>query len=169
MKRIPCHDMPGPTPDDAGDASFLGPSQAPTQKADTGSRQRPQKQQPKKNSPQASPETQMQQNTVNSSVLWPGSRARARARQKARKPTRQKQGPRSTRASHSKSKTERGPSIAGMPGSAWPKMSLAYIPPIPSTKQCFMGAEGFWKEVLMMQTKPRCSITQAHDDVSHMA
>ena len=51
-------------------------------------RQRPQKQQPKKNSPQASPETQMQQNTVNSSVLWLGSRARARRpenqREKAR-------------------------------------------------------------------------------------
>ena len=29
-----------PTPDDAGDASFLGPSRAPTQKADMGSRVR---------------------------------------------------------------------------------------------------------------------------------
>ena len=72
--------LPTPTPDDAGEASFLGPSRAPTQKADMGSRaraKRPQKQQPKKNSPQASPETQMQQNTVNSSVLWLGWRARA--------------------------------------------------------------------------------------------
>ena len=76
--------LPTPTPDDAGDASFLGPSRAPSQKADMGSRarQRPQKEQPKKSSPQARPETQMQQNTVNSSVLWLGSRAR----QKARKP-----------------------------------------------------------------------------------
>ena len=60
--------LPTPTPDDAGDASFLGPSQDPSQKADMGSRararQRPQKQQPKKNSLQASPETQQQQNTV---------------------------------------------------------------------------------------------------------
>ena len=83
---------------------------------------------------------------------------RARARQKARKQTRQKQGPSSTRASHSKSKTdrthcsfwrylqrfvERGPSIAGMPrqrlAPKCAKMSLAYIPPIPSKKQCFMG------------------------------
>ena len=32
--------LPAPTPDDAGDASFLGPSRAPTQKADTGSRAR---------------------------------------------------------------------------------------------------------------------------------
>ena len=30
--------LPTPTPDDAGDASFLGPSRAPTQKADMGSR-----------------------------------------------------------------------------------------------------------------------------------
>ena len=70
-----------PTPDDARDASLLGPSRAPTQKADMGSRararQRPQKEQPNMNSPQASPKTQMQQNTVNSSVLWPGSRAPA--------------------------------------------------------------------------------------------
>ena len=76
--------LPTPTPDDAGDASFLGPSRAPTQEADMGSRadararQRPQKEQPKLSSPQASPETQMQQNTANSSVLWLGSRARAR-------------------------------------------------------------------------------------------
>ena len=32
--------LPTPTPDDAGDASFLGPSRAPTQKADMGSRVR---------------------------------------------------------------------------------------------------------------------------------
>ena len=63
--------------------------------------QRLQKKQPKKSSPQASPEMQMQQNTVNSSILWLGSRARAR------KPTGKKQGPRSTRASHSNSKTDR--------------------------------------------------------------
>ena len=122
-------------------------------------RQRPQKQQPKNNSPQASPETQKQQNTVNSSVLWLG----ARARQKARKPTRKKQGPRSTRASHSKSKTDRTTAHRSAqqfltvftafcrartqhrrharqrlaPKCA--KMSLAYIPPIPSNKQCFFG------------------------------
>ena len=56
-------------------------SRAPTQKADMGSRararQRPQKEQPKKNRPQTSPETQTQQNTANSSVLWLGSGARA--------------------------------------------------------------------------------------------
>ena len=64
-----------------GDASFLGPSRAPTQKADMGSR-RARARGP--SSPQASPETQMQQNTVNSSVLW-RARARARARrEKAR-------------------------------------------------------------------------------------
>ena len=49
--------LPAPTPDDAGDASFLGPSRAPTQKADMGSRaharQRPQKEEPKKSSPPA--------------------------------------------------------------------------------------------------------------------
>ena len=126
-------------------------------------RQRPQKQQPKKNSPQASPETQKQQNTVNSSVLWLGSRARARARQKARKPTRKKQGPRSARASHSKSKTDRTTAHRSAqqfltvftafckaraqhrrharqrlaPKCA--KMSLAYIPPTPSKKHCFLG------------------------------
>ena len=32
--------LPTPTPDDAGDASFLGPTRAPTQKADMGSRAR---------------------------------------------------------------------------------------------------------------------------------
>ena len=32
--------LPAPTPDDAGDASFLGPGRAPTQKADMGSRAR---------------------------------------------------------------------------------------------------------------------------------
>ena len=32
--------LPTPTPDDAGDASFLGPSPAPTQKDDMGSRAR---------------------------------------------------------------------------------------------------------------------------------
>ena len=72
--------LPAPTADDAGDASFLGPSRAPTQKADVGARQRPQKEQPNKSSPQASPETQMQQSTVNSSVLWLGL-ARARAQE----------------------------------------------------------------------------------------
>ena len=73
--------LPTLTPDNAGDAGFLGPIRAPTQKADMGSRararQRTQKKQPKKSSPQARPEPQMQQNTVNSSVLWLGSRARA--------------------------------------------------------------------------------------------
>ena len=32
--------LPTPTPDDAGDASFLGPSRDPNQKADMGSRAR---------------------------------------------------------------------------------------------------------------------------------
>ena len=75
--------LPTLTPDNAGDAGFLGPIRAPTQKADMGlrarARQRTQKKQPKKSSPQARPDTQMQQNTVNSSILWLGSRARARA------------------------------------------------------------------------------------------
>ena len=71
-----------PTPDDAGDASFLGPSRDPNQKA--RARQRPQKQQPKKNSPQASPETQKQQNTVNSSVLRARARRPENQREKAR-------------------------------------------------------------------------------------
>ena len=105
--RILCYDrlcmLPTPTPDDAGYASFLGPSWAPTQNADMGSRARAPEAPEKKKQPKKSPETQMQQNTVNSSVLWLGSRARAR--QKARKPTGKKQGPRSTRASHSKSRT----------------------------------------------------------------
>ena len=50
--------LPTPTPDDAG-------PEAPERAA-------------QKSSPQASPETQMQQHTVNSSVLWLGSRTRAR-------------------------------------------------------------------------------------------
>ena len=82
----------------------LGPSRAPTQKADMGSRA-PEPPERAAQKEQASPETQMQQNTVNSSVLWLGSRAHAR--QKGRKQTGQKQGPRRTRASHSKSKTDR--------------------------------------------------------------
>ena len=32
--------LPAPTPDDAGDASFLGPSRDPNHKADMGSRPR---------------------------------------------------------------------------------------------------------------------------------
>ena len=122
-------------------------------------RQRPHKQQPKKNSPQASPETQTQQHTANSSFLWLGSRARAR--RKARKPTGKKQGPHSARASHSKSKTDRttaqrsAQQFFAVFTAFWrartqhrrharqrlapkcAKMSLAYIPPIPSKKQCF--------------------------------
>ena len=115
---------------------------------------------PKKNSPQASPETQKQQNTVNSSILWLGSRARTR--QKPQKPLRKKQGPRSARASHSKSKTDR--SIAHRSAQQFwtvftafrrarehrrharqrlapkcAKMSLAHIPPTPPKKQCFLG------------------------------
>ena len=152
-KRILCYDMAmlPITPDNAGDAGFLGPSRAPTQKADMGSRararQRTQKRQPKKSSPQASPETQTQQNTVNSSVLWLGSR------QKARKPTGKKQGLRSARASHSKSKTDRttaqrsAQQFFAVFTAFWrartqhhrqrlapkcAKMSLAYTPPIPS-------------------------------------
>ena len=150
--------LPTLNPDNAGDAGFLGPIRAPTQKADMGSRasahQRTQKKQPKNSSPQTRPETQMQQNTVNSSILWLGSRARTR--QKARKPTQKKQGPRSTRASHSKSKTDRTTAQRSAqqflavftafcrartqhrrharqrlaPKCA--KMSLAYTPPIPT-------------------------------------
>ena len=148
--------------------AFLAPAGPQPRRLTRGrarARQRPQKEQPKKSSPQASPETQMRQNIVNSSVLWLGSRARAR--QKARKRTGKKQGPRSTRASHSKSKTDRTTAHRSAqqfltvftalcrartqhrrharqrlaPKCA--KMSLAYIPPIPSQKQCFFGREGF--------------------------
>ena len=133
--------LPTPTPDDAGDASFLGPSRAPTQKADMGSRararQRAQKKQPKKNSPQASPVTQMQQNTVLAAFCgWGRARARARRpenqREKskdraAREPAtarakRTEQQPNAQRSSfwrYLQRFVERGPSIAGMPGSAW--------------------------------------------------
>ena len=147
--------LPTLTPHNAGDAGFLGPIRAPTQKAwgRARARQRTQKKQPKKSGPQARPETQMQQNTVNSSVLWLGSRARA---PEGPKPTRKQQGPRSTRASHSKSKTDRTTAQRSAqqflavftafcraraqhrrharqrlaPKSA--KMSLAYTPPIPT-------------------------------------
>ena len=124
-----------------------GPIRAPTQKADMGSRarararQRTQKKQPKKSSPQTRPETQMQQNTANSSVLWLGSRARA-AHARARRPENQRkkskacaarepatakakrteQQPNAQRSSfwrYLQRFVERGPSIAGMPGSAW--------------------------------------------------
>ena len=73
--------LPTPTADDAGDASSLGPSRAQTHKvhARARARQRPQNEHPKKSSPQASPETQTQQNSVNSGVLWLGSRASAPA------------------------------------------------------------------------------------------
>ena len=152
---------------------------------------RPQKEQPKKSSPQASSETQMQQNTVNSSVLWLGSRAR----QKARTPTGKKQEPRSTRASHSKSKMDRTTAHRSAqqlltvftafcrartqhrrharqrlaPKCA--KMSLAYIPPIPSKKQC--GLRGFLEGSLddadQAPLKHHPGPTPDPDDVSHMA
>ena len=124
-------------------------------------RQRTQKKQPKKSSLQASPETQMQQNTVNSSVLWLGSRARARAPEGPK--TNGKKARTAQHASHSNSKTDRTRTNRSAqqfwtvftafcraraqhrrharqrlaPKCA--KMSLAYIPPIPSKKQCFMG------------------------------
>ena len=91
----------------------------------------------------------------------------ARARQKARKPTRKKQGPRSTRASHSKSKTDRTTAHRSAQ-QVWTvftafcrartqhrrharqrlapkcaKMSLAYIPPIPIYKTVVFGLRGF--------------------------
>ena len=73
--------LPTPTPDDAGGASFLGPSRAPTQKADMGSRARARARGPRKSSPKRAArkpaQTQMQQTAVNSCVLWLGSRARA--------------------------------------------------------------------------------------------
>ena len=119
---------------------------------------KPQKEQPKKNSPQASPETQMQQNTVNSSVLWLGSRARApegpktngkkaRTAQRASQPQQKQNGQnnsptRCTAVMASIAFVKQGPSIAGTPGSAWrqnARKRFSYIPPIPSNKQCFMG------------------------------
>ena len=141
-KRILCYDMamlPTLTPDNAGDAGFLGPSRAPTQKADMGSRararQRTQKKQPKKSSPQASPETQTQQNTVNSSVLWLSARApkspktqrekskdcaaREPATARAKRTEQQPNAQRSSLLRYLQRFGERGPSITGMPGSAW--------------------------------------------------
>ena len=105
----------------------------------------------------------MQQNTVNSGVLWLGSRAR----QKAQKPTGKKQGPRSARASHSKSKPDRTTAHRSAQqcltvftafcrartqhrrharqrlAPKCVKMSLAYIPPIPSKKTVLHGLRGF--------------------------
>ena len=124
-------------PYNAGDAGFVGPIRAPTQKADMGrARQRTQKKQPKKSSPQARPETQMQQNTVNSSVLWLGSRARARRpeNQREKSKDRAEREPATAKAKRTEQQpnaqhssfwrylqrfVERGPSIAGMLGSAW--------------------------------------------------
>ena len=161
-KRVLCYDMamlPTLTPDNAGDAGFLGPSRAPTQKADMGSRarararQRAQQKQPKKSSPQASPETQTQQNTENSSVLWLGSRARAKKPENQREKSkdcaacepatarakRTEQQPNAQRSSflrylqrfwrartqhHRHARQRLAPKCA--------KMSLAYTPPIPS-------------------------------------
>ena len=162
--------LPTPTPDDAGDASFLGPSRT-----------------------QASPDTQMQHNTVNCSVLWLGSRAR----QKARKPTGKRQGPHSTRASHSNSKTDRTTTNRSAqqfltvftafcrarsqhrrharqrlaPKCA--KMSLAYIPPTPSKKTVLHELRGFLEGSLddadQAPLKHHPGPTPDPDDVSHMA
>ena len=115
--------LPTLTPDNAGDAGFLGRARA---------RQRTRKKQPKKSSPQARPEAQMQEITVNSSVLWLGSRARApegpktnakkaRTAQHASQPQ-QKQNGQNQHSSfwrYFQRFVERGPSIAGVPGSAW--------------------------------------------------
>ena len=153
-KRLLCYDMamlPTLTPDNAGDAGFLGPSRAPTQKADMGTRaracQRTQKKQPKKSSPQASPETQTQQDTVNSSVLWLG-RARARRAPKSPK-TNGKKARTAQRASQPQQEQNgqnNSPTLSaavfwrylqrfGERGRQAPKcakMSLAYTPPTPS-------------------------------------
>ena len=169
--------LPTLTPDNAGDAGFLGPIRAPTQKADMGSRarrrQRTQKKQPKKSSPQARPETQMQQNTVNSSVLWLGSRARARRPENQREKSKDRAArePATAKAKRTEQQPnaqhssfwrylqrfeERGPSIAGMPGSAWrqnAQKSASLIPLRYLLKNSAFWA--FWKEVLMTQTKPR--------------
>ena len=151
--------FPTPTPDDAGDASFLGPSRDPNQKADMGSRararQRPQKQQPKKYSPQASPETQKQQNTVHSSVL-------------SAKAKRTEQQPFLTvftafcraRAQHRRHARQRA------------KMGLAYIPPIPSKKSVLFGFRGFLEGSLddadQAPLKHHPGPTPDPDDVSHI-
>ena len=163
--------LPTLTPDNAGDAGFLGPNQTPTEKADMGSRararQRTKKKQPKKSSPQASPEAQMQQNNVNSSVLWLGSRARA---PEGPKTNAKKSKDRAARASHSKSKTDRRRAHRSAqqfltvftafcrartqhrrharqrlaPKCA--KMSLAYIPPIPSKNSAFWAGRLFGRK-----------------------
>ena len=131
------------------DANFWAPAGQPRRLTwgSARARRRPQKEQPKKSSPQASPETQMQQNTVHSSVLWLGSRARAPTDGSKTKRTEQQPA-----AQHSsfcrflQRFVERGPSIAGVPGSARRyllKISASWV-------------EGlFGKEILMMQTKPR--------------
>ena len=108
-KRILCYDMamlPTLTPDNAGDAGFLGPSRAPTQKADMGSRARA-PEDPRKAAQKERPAT-----------------ARKRKRNKtlqiaAKRTEQQPNDQRSIFWRYLQRFGERGPSITGMPGSAW--------------------------------------------------
>ena len=120
--------LPTPAPDDAGDASFLGPSPAPTQKADMGSHARApeapetaaQKEQPTSQPGDANatkhcragrPEHQ-QQKSKDCAAREP---ATAKAKRTEQQPTAQH----SSFWRYLQRFVERGPSIAGMPGSAW--------------------------------------------------
>ena len=102
--------LPTPTPDESGDASFLGLSRDPNQKADMGSRARTpeaaetaaQKEQP---ASQPGNAKATKHRKVAAFCGW----GRARARQKARKPTRKKQGPRSEPATAKAKRTEQQP------------------------------------------------------------
>ena len=120
--------------------------------------QSPQNEQPKKNSPQASPEMQTQQNTVNSSVLWLGWRARARASrpesQREQSKDRAAHEPATTKAKRTeqqflmvftafcRARTQHRRHARQHRQRLAPtcvRMILAYIPPVPSENQCFMG------------------------------
>ena len=153
--------LPTLTPGNAGDAGFLGPIRAPTQKADMGSRARargPNKKQPKKSSPQARPETQMQQNTVNSSVLWLGSRARAR------RPENQREKSKDRAAS---------PACPAALGAKMRKNEPRLYPSDTYLKTVLFGWRGFLEGSLddadQAPLKHHPGPTPDPDDVSHMA
>ena len=167
--------LPTPAPDDAGNASFLGPSPEGSHGA-ARARPQPQNKQPKKNSSQASTETQTQQHTVNSGLLWLGPRARAPKpkNQCEKNKDRAAHEPAATRAKRTKrqpkaqqsnfltvftaffwARTKHGWNPQQRLAPKCAKTSLAYIPSVPSKKQSFVGGEAFCTEVSMMQTKPR--------------
>ena len=154
-------------------------------------RQRTQKKQHKKSSPQASPETQTQQNTVNGSVLWLGSRARApkspktngkkaRTAQRASQPQQEQNGQNNSPTlsaavflRYLQRFGERGPSITGMPGSAWRKNEPRLYPSDTFLKTVLHGLRGFLEGSLddadQAPLKHHPGPTPDPDDVSHMA